>query len=59
MKKQGFTIKVARLDLRKPHRKALFDKELPYAHKVEKSSIAYIRKPKHANGKYHANLHDD
>ena len=40
---------MAGLDQRAAHRKALFDTEMPYAHKVEKSRKAYSRKPKHRN----------
>jgi hypothetical protein len=42
------------LDKRKPHRIALFDKDLPYGHKVEKSRKAYVRKPKHRKGDFDA-----
>jgi hypothetical protein len=34
--------------------KALFDNELPFQPKVEKSRKAYVRKPKHRKGDFDA-----
>lgn len=35
--------------------KALFDDQLPFQPKVEKSRKAYVRKPKHRKGDFDAN----
>ena len=47
MRKQGFSMLVA-APSKRMHR-ALFDKELPFQPKVEKSRKAYVRNQKHRN----------
>ncbi len=51
MKKQiSFRIEAPK---RRSHR-ALFDRELPFHPRVEKSSKSYVRKPKHPKGDHDA-----
>lgn len=54
MHKQGYTIRFKAPKARM--HKALFDPELPFQPKVEKSAKkAYVRKPKHRKGDFDAN----
>lgn len=48
MNKRGFKLRVNAVKQRV--HKALFDKNLPFRPKVEKSRKAYVRKPKHLKG---------